>query len=194
MKKRDFTTGWTGLLIQMIMIAFGVYLGMLTNDWSAKRKEQRAVQNGLQSIANEITFNKNFLEGRLEYYKQVVIVLDSLIEVRGASAPIKDIPGFRGINPILLRNSAFELAQSTQVLANMDYQRAESLSLLYAVQDFQLKGVDKFLDGYIMGQVKDLDDFSAMFQNFVMMGEELVRFYEQMLPELPKPNTNMQLK
>lgn len=194
MKKRDLTTGWTGLLIQMIMIAFGVYLGMLANDWSTKRKEQREVKNGLQSIANEITFNKNFLEGRLEYYKQVVTVLDSLVGVRGAEAPIEGIPGFRGINPILLRNSAFELAQSTQVLANMDYQLAESLSLLYAVQDFQLKGVDKFLDGYVMGQVKDLGDFRMMFQNFVTMGEELLRFYTQVQPELPKPNTDVQMR
>lgn len=194
MKKRDLATGWTGLLIQMIMIAFGVYLGMLANDWSTKRKEQREVKNGLQSIANEIAFNKNFLEGRVEYYKQVVTVLDSLIEVRSAEAPIEDIPGFRGINPILLRHSSFQLAQSTQVLSNMDYQLADKIALVYTLQDFQLMGVDKFLDGYVMGQVKNLGDFRMMFQNFVMMGEELLRFYTQVQPELPEPNTDVQIR
>lgn len=175
------------LVLQLLIVAFGVYLGLLGNQWADNRKMQRSLKSGLQSIANEVAFNKNFLTQRRDYYESVVGSLDSLIAKRGADAPIEDIPGFQGIRPILLRNSSYQLAQATQVLANMDYNLADEISMVYSVQDFQLKGVDKFLDGYIMGQTKDLASFRGMFQNFVTMCNEMIYFYNQAEPKLPKP-------
>lgn len=188
MKKINFAK----LLVEVLSIVFSVLLALSLNEWMGQRKERKEVQQALQSISNELTFNQNFLKDRLIYYSAMRDTLAQLIAQQGSKAAIEKIPGYRGLNPVLLRNSSYQVSIASQVFPHIKYELAERIALIYAIQDFHIKGFDKFLDTYM--QVDQLGELHNLFSNWVQMSEELIRAYGQIKEVLPPPNMEMRLK
>lgn len=128
----------------------GVALGFLVNEWRQGRADRALGEAALRSIAAEMSQNCVQLREVQPYYARVGAALDSLATADGV-ARINRVPGFRGMNPPLLRTGSYEVALATGALAHVPFETADLASQVYAVQDYVRRTVEYGLQGLISG-------------------------------------------
>jgi hypothetical protein len=178
---------WWELFLQFFAVSLGVVVGTAATTWREERAAKAAELQALQGIANELTFNRQQMKQRVDYYSQVITDIDAAVAARGDAAGIGDVPSFRGLNPVLLRKSSFEVSQYAQAFRRLDYQLAERIAVTYALQDWVLGAYGKWMD-FILQQSADqirLQAWRAALSDWVTMGRELLEAYDQILPDLP---------
>lgn len=178
---------WWELFLQFFAVGLGVVAGTAATTWREERAARAAEQQALQGIANELTFNRQQMQQRVEYYSQVVADIDAAVAARGEAAGMGDVPSFRGLNPVLLRRSSFEVSQYAQSFGRLDYQLAERIAVSYALQDWVLSGYGKWMDLMLQRSEDELRlrIWRAAFNDWVNMGRELLGAYDQVLADLP---------
>ncbi|MEP0367482.1 MAG: hypothetical protein ABJN36_12735 [Cyclobacteriaceae bacterium] len=187
---------WRELIIQMVSVSFGVLFALWINQWREEQKEERDQGHALQSIANEIAFNKQFLNSRLDYYSTVLNAIDSLESTPDVKSKDSRIAEFHGLRPPFLRRSSFDLGLNTGMIRHFDYELSDDISTIYAFQDFFLKVVEMQVSAYI-GQMSNpkenqgLDEIYEIFKDWETMGKELIGTYDTISKRLPSANRKM---
>lgn len=178
---------WWELFLQFFAVSLGVVVGTAATTWREERAAKAAELQALQGIANELTFNRQQMKQRVDYYTQVIADIDAAVAARGDAAGIGDVPSFRGLNPVLLRKSSFEVSQYAQAFGRLDYQLAERIAVSYALQDWVLSAYGKWMDLMLQRSEDEprLRVWRAAFNDWVIMGRELLGAYDQILPDLP---------
>lgn len=174
------------ILTEMLLIIFSVFLGLYLTNYFDEQKEIEKTNHALQAIADEITWNRNFLNGRVEYYKTLVEELDSMGVSRNNPDPKSPITKWRGLNPPLLRNAAYQTAMSSQLFANTDFKTGEQLSILYSFQEFYMSGVRKIMDNFLDDKVSNKLKVRSYISELAQVGSELVRTYDDVHAQLVK--------
>ncbi len=104
---------------------------MRLNDWQEGRQHQLIINRSLKKIRMEIQYNRHSLEKVMPYHRTCRLSLNSTC-ARGNDF----LSIWKGLNPPMLNNSAFESARILQAVALMDYDLSSGISQLYAQQDF----------------------------------------------------------
>ncbi|MEO9477978.1 MAG: hypothetical protein ABJG41_20710 [Cyclobacteriaceae bacterium] len=187
---------WRELIIQMVSVSFGVLFALWINQWREDQKEKKDQGHALQSIANEIAFNKQFLSSRLDYYTTVLHAIDSLNSIPDIQSHYTEIAEYHGLRPPFLRRSSFDLGLNTGMIRHFDYELSDDISTIYAFQDFFLNVVEMQVSAYISqtsnskkNQVPD--EIYEIFKDWKTMGEELIGTYEIISNRLPSANHKM---
>lgn len=165
-------------MAEMFLIVFSVFLGLYLSDRLEERKEVEKTLNALKSIKEEVSWNKKFLEGRVNYYQQLVNELDSLgisDEKPDVKTPLKS---WKGLRPPLLKDAAFQTAVSAQVLARLDFKTAEQISLVYSFQSLYMRGIHKIMDNFFDMKVDTKLKVKTYMKELTGMGSELVKSYD----------------
>lgn len=165
-------------MAEMFLIVFSVFLGLYLSDRLEERKEEEKTLNALKSINEEVSWNKKFLEGRVNYYQELVNELDSLgisDEKPDVKAPLKS---WKGLRPPLLKDAAFQTAVSAQVLARLDFKTAEQISLVYSFQSLYMRGIHKIMDNFFDMKVDTKLKVKTYMKELTGMGSELVKSYD----------------
>jgi hypothetical protein len=178
---------WWELFLQFFAVTLGVVAGAAATSWREERASKASEVQALQGIANELAFNRQQMQQRVDYYAQVITDIDAAVTARGEVAGIGDVPSFRGLNPVLLRKSSFDVSQYAQAFRRLDYQLAERIAVTYALQDWVLNAYEKWMDFMIQRSEDEprLRAWRAAFNDWVIMGRELLTAYDQILPDLP---------
>lgn len=119
------------LLTLVLPVMFGVYLGLLANNWNETQKEEKLSKQVLQSIKSELNLNIQEINNSIEYY---TLLRDSTGFLNSENKVFKSFSFWKGLNPPLLRNSAYQTGINTGALTNIDIYLLEQLSNTYNIQ------------------------------------------------------------
>lgn len=120
------------IVVMVLPVMLGVYLGLLANDWNEERKENQKLENVLKSMEGEILHNQEVAEESLSYFRQLA---DSIYHLEDKSVTPSSFSFWKGLNPPLLKNASFQTAMLTGVLTNLDIETLEQLGTSYSLQE-----------------------------------------------------------
>ena len=160
MKKKILT-----YLIELLIVAFGVFLGMVVSDWNTQRKTNTQVEKTKQYIINELQTNILNLEHSISYHHTLKIAFDSIASTMTDEEKLANyfsntkfrlnlIPCWRGPGTTLLDKSVYEGAKVGNLLQEFEIETLQLISRTYRHQD----GYDIFSGTTVksMGSVKNV--------------------------------------
>jgi hypothetical protein len=126
------------VLIEIAAIVVAVLLGFMANEWREERKTRAEVENALQSLAYEVQHNHVRIEQTFPYFVRMLEELSAAVEADpGADWDNRfgqELPGWSGFQAPMLRSSTWQMLLSTGILAELDFETAGDLALLYQAQ------------------------------------------------------------
>ncbi|MCT8340754.1 hypothetical protein MG296_11865 [Flavobacteriaceae bacterium TK19130] len=120
------------LLLQIIPVMIGVYLGFLVTDCSSEKQTNEKRNALVKNISAELTSNKNRLEQVVDYHR---MVRDSVRYYLQHPKPISGPGFFRGTNTMTLPRSAFETGIQTGIINELSIDKIQALNTTYTHQD-----------------------------------------------------------
>lgn len=133
-------------MTELLIVAFGVFLGMVVSDWNANRKTATQVEKTKQYIINELKTNVHNLNYSIEYHKQLRTEFDSLAALITEEDLLKPfisnklikfnkIPSWTGPGTSLLDKSVYEGAKVGNLLQEFDIETLQMIARTYRHQD-----------------------------------------------------------
>jgi len=178
---------WWELFLQFFAVALGVFMGTAVTSWREERAARETERRAVQGIANEVAFNRSALQQRRDYYAMVATEIRAVIAAKGSAAAYADLKTFRGFDQIPLRRSSLEVSMHSQAFGRLDYALAERIAAVYALQDWVLRGHDKWMD-YIVQHTNNslpLAELGVIMSDWAAMGDQLLAAYEDLQRDLP---------
>ncbi|UZR99277.1 hypothetical protein [Chondrinema litorale] len=133
--------------LELITVAFGVFLGMYVSEWKAQQKVNKNVNKSLSYILEELETNKASLEKSYQYHQQISVSIDSLkskLTEQDMFLPYisndkfhhMSIEGWQGIVITNSEDIAFESSKITGTLQEADIELVHLISKTYKHLDF----------------------------------------------------------
>jgi hypothetical protein len=123
-----------GMLLQVVLIGLGVFLGLAGEEWREGRENARSAAETLQRFRTELGTNRDAVVRVQDYH---VARHAELVAYFAASDEDRSNLSVRlagGPRPPRFESTAWDLALATGTLAYLDSELAFSLARLYAVQ------------------------------------------------------------
>lgn len=117
------STKFKKILAEILIVTFGVCLGLMLNTWNQNRMDNNQASKYLTAILNEIKSNTLEVDTSLMHHKQLLKAVKDSPETAKLS-----------LNPALLKSVAWELAQNNTFKENIDQDLYLSLAEIYAIQ------------------------------------------------------------
>ncbi len=175
------------LLIQIISVMIGVFLGFLISDWSEANKDDAKTEVLKTSIENEINNNKSKIGNVLNYHRTV---RDSArYYLNQPFTKSKAISFFRGVNTVVLNNSAFDTGVQTGLITNIPVEKIQALNEIYSRQKSYQDFSNLLISGLITldfdqnekSMKKILMYLSISMTDIVIKEEQLLRSYDDFM-------------
>lgn len=179
---------FSAILLEIIPVAIGVFLGFLVSNWADNRTNYQKTQNLKENITAEVISNKHRIEKVIDYHKTL---RDS--SVYYANNRITREPRFfQGINTAFLLKSAFETGIQTGLINGFPIDLIQEANDVYNIQneysDFKSLLLSSILSIDVMGEEKEKRRFFtilALAMTDVVIHEEmLLEKYETLLEKL----------
>ena len=125
----------TDLIIQIISVMIGVYLGFVVSNWSESQKMIKKSESFLNNIVIEIKSNKKRLEGIIDYH--VMLKDSSRYYLSGdETTSIEESTAFfKGLQTSTLVESAYKTGVQTGIVSELELNIIQNLNQLYTYQD-----------------------------------------------------------
>lgn len=123
------------VLIEIASVVFAVLLALGLNHWREASNDQKLADQALLQIVNEVRENIQSVEQGIEEYKAELDTLEKLKTRMAQDASVRISMGYS--HPIL-NNAAWNMANSTGAVKDMDYNVLMGLSELYIYQEMYL--------------------------------------------------------
>jgi hypothetical protein len=132
------------MLGELVLVAAGVYLGIVASDWNDGRKEAARQRDFLRTLSQEIAANEQKLQSSLAYRKQVLLVarrLRATLRRDTLNAPFWSVGGFRllngwrGVAVPSLENSVYQSGLISNTLAGLDFPTINAIAQVYTLQE-----------------------------------------------------------
>ena len=121
------------IILDLIPVAIGVYVGLLVSNWNENKKANQITQNTIERIKREIKLNQKSI---LKAEKYHTMVRDTIMKIDLDQVPNTGTFSFwRGFNMPRLYKSAFETVLQTGITNNINPDILEQLNKLYTYQD-----------------------------------------------------------
>jgi len=150
------TSRYRFLFLEVSLTVFGVLLGLAANEWRKAEAAEDRTQVALQTIRKELEDNLEEVENEIPYHENM---RDSLLAARQDLSPetkgefgrlSQAMP--KGFTVAEVRSNAWELANRTGALQNVDYPLAAQLAEVYGVQQNYRSTAEKMQDNLYVAQ------------------------------------------
>lgn len=131
-------------LIEIIVVAFGVFLGIYYNNINTNNKIKEEKIESINLIIEEIDLNRLLIERNIEYHENIKLEIDSLfphlsekelnMNLTQSKFNHNDIKGWTGFSYARLQNTAYETAKISGIIKEFDLEQVQRLSQLYSMQ------------------------------------------------------------
>ncbi len=160
--------------IQLLIVAFGVYLGTYVNEERGRRKMQKEVDLSVKLILEELESNQEILEKTISYHKELkenlATHMSSMKEGDGMKSyffndefKFQKIKGWKGIGVVSLEDLAFEGAKINGITQHMDVERLAIISGVYKYQK-----VTHELSNSVVQQLMNMDSDTTTIDPMIM--------------------------
>ncbi|WP_108869523.1 hypothetical protein [Aquimarina aquimarini] len=133
-------------LIELIIVTFGVFLGVYFSNINAENKTKADKEKMLEIIVKELEYNQELLKEYIDYHEELKIQIDSIVpslrdENRFSPLAIDNkfqfnkIKGWKGFQFARLQKTAFEGAKISGILKEFDIELIQKISSSYELQD-----------------------------------------------------------
>ena len=135
------------ILLQLIPVAVGVYIGILAGNWNEQRGHQENQKIFLENVAKELASNKEKMVSAHAYHEKIGKNLDSLIQHLENTNPeilnksllgeggFKLIPGWYGVVIPGLESSIYQSGLISNAFSKMDFETITKISKAYSFQE-----------------------------------------------------------
>jgi len=182
-----------GLLIEVVLVGLGVFLGLLANQWHDDRQHRELAEATLRYFHEEIVVNKRAIEKVRPYHAALSSEVGRFLQVEGprTTQRFQAAVHFRGVEPVEFERTAWDLALATQSFSYLPPKLAYAISRVYTRQQaFQTLQIG-FLHAVLAPttfSAPDMTGFATsmdMYLHDVNIQEpQLITLYEQLLPQI----------
>ena len=182
-----------GLLTEFVLIGVTVFLALLANPWNDAREHRVRANATLRYFREEIVTNQKAIETRRQYQKALSRDIESFLQ---SDAP-KTIQSFftavhfRGLEPVTLERTAWDLALANQSLSYLAPKLAYAISRVYTRQQAFQTLENSFLQSVLApstfagqdatGLARTMD---AYLIDVNIQEPDLLKLYAQLLPQI----------
>lgn len=134
-------------LIQGFLIFLSVFFAFWLTEYRETQKDAETLEVSIKYIASEIRYNHNRIEYIYEYHSSLLKEIDSLKELNDSSwmeLDGSDLTNWQGLQTPLLRSTAYQTYLNSNIIDNVDFELAKSLTNIYYTQSV-IEGFDKSL-------------------------------------------------
>jgi hypothetical protein len=125
------------LLFEVVLIAVGVFLALLANNWNEDREHHGRARAALQYFLGEMDTNRATVQRERTYHETLAQELDVFLhsnEPLSQERLTKEVH-FTGMHPIIFEHTAWDLALATQALSYIEPDLAFNISKVYTQQN-----------------------------------------------------------
>lgn len=120
------------LLLQIIPVMIGVYLGFIVTNWGENRKSRKQAETLIANILSEIEINQGRLENVVDYH---VMLRDSSRYYSNAQVRMTKPRFFEGTRVVRLTNSAYTTGVQTGVINELPIAQIQAINQVYTFQN-----------------------------------------------------------
>lgn len=125
------------LLVELLAVALGVFLGLWANEWREGRENAALARRALADVRTEVVRNRTVMAERADYHESVLPRLETVAERlrgNGTSDPVRDaLP--RGLHFPILTDAAWESARVAGALEHIDFGTVSLIAAVYSLQE-----------------------------------------------------------
>lgn len=182
-----------GLLIEVVLIGVGVFLGLLANQWHDDRQHRELADVTLRYFHEEIALNKQAIARVRPYHAGLSKEVESFLQAEGPKTMphLQSSVHFRGVEPVEFERTAWDLALATQSLAYLPPKLAYAISRVYTRQQAFQTLQNGFLYAVLSPttfSAPDVTGFATSMDMYLrdvnIQEPQLVALYDQLLPQI----------
>ena len=186
--RRRWTVGRP--IAEVVLIALGVSLGLAGEQWRDRAERNERAAETLRRIHAELAANRDEVNRVVEYHANAQQRLKDFLAAPAAKR--KEVP-FRldGIQPAQFEQTAWQLAQATQALVDIDPDLSFSLARVYGVQA-RYQGLTEGITNamYLRPPSEDsipfLHSLSLYYSDVIELEPALAKLYDGLLPQIDR--------
>lgn len=128
-----------GLIIESVLITFGVLLAFAADNWKSQAKLEKDTELVLHNLQNELIGNRAMVLEWMGYYDSLSYRIERVLELPSEIPEAPDAEWLEELYPspslsYLPQQTAWQTAQSTQVMRNFKYNTTYNLTHCYRYQ------------------------------------------------------------
>jgi Tfp pilus assembly protein PilE len=137
MNFRGGQRSFLSLLIEVVLVAVGVFLALWANNWHEDREHRAQAQAPLRNFASEMEANRQATQRNRTYHETLVRELEQFLRSKEPPSEerlYKEVH-FEGVRPVIFEHTAWDLALATQALSYLKPDLAFDISKVYTQQN-----------------------------------------------------------
>lgn len=182
------------IILQIIPVMIGVYLGFVVSNWSEMNKTKSQTELLRNNIVAEIESNKTKISEVLEYH--IMLRDSSQFYQKTIDIDIKKTPPyFKGTRTMTLINSAFDTGIQTGLINRLKFEEIQAINNIYTRQSAYKNFNNLILSGLMTLMTTDFQEndkgekkfysYLAMTMTDVVIQENrLIQNYEELLEKI----------
>lgn len=178
------------LLLEVALIASGVFLGMAGDAWREREQKRDAARASLRRFRAEIAANRQAVAAVREYHVTTLASVRAYLGKDHKTRNVADVK-LNGLQWVTFEHTAWDLALATQSLAHLDADVAFALSRIYSTQQLYAdltRGMTQAM--YLLPLQDNFDAFAeaanAFFGDVTFIEPKLLAMYDELLPKLDR--------
>ncbi|CAM2010000.1 hypothetical protein [Acanthopleuribacter pedis] len=189
---------WFSLMIQTLLVIFGVFAGLWVNDWHTNVQNQKDAREAGKRLKMEVENNLKLVTASRDYHRGLSTALKE-----GGFNQSDKIPSLRifhrgFISPAAVNDSVWQTAQTTQLTRYMDYEDLLLFSSAYSrqaryVAQADLAGAalyDQLMNNGHHGLCRKWANLLDIIQTFAYREEQLIQVYTRILKDLSREHNS----
>lgn len=165
------------ILLDLIPVAIGVYVGLLVSNWNDNKKTDEITQNTIKRVQREINLNQQSILDAVRYHNMIRDTIKT-IDQNNLPADARVFKFWRGINMPRLHKSAFETVKQTGIANTINPDILEQLNKLYTLQD-SYNDFSKTASQSLYNIDFTKEDASRRMLTFISMSMSDIYYFEQ---------------
>ncbi|TSE09880.1 hypothetical protein [Aquimarina algiphila] len=191
-------------LIEIIIVAFGVFLGVYFSNVNAENKTKAEKEKSLRIIIKELENNQLLLEKHINYHENIKIQIDSIALKLSEKDKLSNfttdnkfnhnnIKGWNGFQFARLQKTAFEGTKISGILKEFDIELIQKISSVYVLQetytDFGTSILNKAIETNSSTKVIDfIGVIELMTSDLLILEKRLNEGLKKTITELKTPD------
>ncbi len=182
-------------LIEFLIVAFGVFLGIYVSDLQNEKKIKIEKEKSINYILKELENNKSNIESSIEYHQLIKSNMDSLAStltkkdvfvnyLENKKFRHNQIKGWNGVRLANIESTVFEGVKISGIIQEYDIELIQIISKIYKRQEVYSEFGNSLLDRMLSlnSSTKVVDVFGTI----QIMTTDLLSLEKQLLKELEK--------
>jgi hypothetical protein len=178
------------ILLEVVLISAGVFLGLLGEQWRERASERELATIALRRLRTEIAADRKAVADAQPYHARLRNDLRTYFTSpdggKSFDEKVKTNPG--DLRPVFFQRTAWDMTQATGAMAHIDPDLAFALSSAYALQQDYAALQAAILQGTIYGRSwrQDFDGYWQSISSFMgdvsVFDRMLLKAYDNVLP------------